>query len=171
MNEITKSEILILVFGVLIGASGYLANSLFLYSTSLNKEKSDVAEGLYLDISSLEDYLISTDRDFLANTNDKRIFIQGIPLYPDYGLYFAYQRDIPKMDRTIALDTFTFYKHILSAERDRARIFEIQRQGDLRDLTSAEKTRQQDLTMNVAREVNISVRLLPALKQKLNAAT
>jgi hypothetical protein len=171
MEDKIKSEILILILGVLIGASGYLANSLILWNTSMNKDRSDIAEGLYLDVSSLEDYLITTDQEVLANPDDKYIFVQGIPLYPDNGLYFVYQRDISKMDRKIAQDTFNFYNHLLSAERDRNNIFEIQRRGDLRELTSAELRRQQILTQSVAREVNISVNLLPALRQELEAAT
>ena len=171
MNEKTKAEIMLLLLGVLIGASGYLANSLFLWTTTVNKDKSDIAEGLFLDVSSLEDYLTAADQAFLLNTGDKSIFVQGTPIYPSNGLYFVYQRDISKMDRKIAKDTFTFYNHLLSAERDRSQIYEIQRLGDLRELTSAEKRRQQILTQNVASEVNISISLLPALKQELNAAT
>jgi hypothetical protein len=171
LDEKTKTEIIILTLGVLIGGSLYLTNSLFLYYTSMNKEKSDVAEGLYLDVSSLEDYLVAADREFLANPGDKYIFVQGTPLYPDNGLYFAYQRDIARMDRKIAQDTFTFYNHLLSAERDRNQIFEIQRLGDFRELTAVERRRQQILTQNVAREVNTSVSRLPALKQELDAAT
>jgi len=171
MDKNTRDQILILTLGVLIGASGYLANSLFLWNASVNKDKSDVAEGLYLDVSSLEDYLVAADREFLANSDDKYIYVQGTPLYSEHGLYFAYQRDIPRLDRKIAQDTFTFYNHLLSAERDRNRIFEIQRLGDLRELTTAERRRQQILTQNVAREVNTSVSLLPPLEQKLGAAT
>ena len=170
MDEQTKAQILILILGVLIGGSLYLTNSLFLWNASVNKDKSDVAEGLYLDISSIEDYLVTTDREFVANPDDRYIFVQGTPLYPDNGLYFAYQRDISKMDRKIAQDTFTFYNHLLSAERDRNQIFEIQRLGDLRELTSAERRRQQILTQDAAREVNMSVNLLPTLKQELDAA-
>jgi hypothetical protein len=136
----------------------------------MNKDKSDIAEGIYLDVSSVEDYLVAVDREFLANPGEKYIFVQGTPLYPDNGLYFAYQRDISRMDRKIALDTFTFYNHLLSAERDRNLIFEIQRLGDLRELTSAERRRQQILTQHAAREVNTSLSLLPALKQELDAA-
>jgi hypothetical protein len=171
MNENTKAQIFILMLGVLIGASGYLANSLFLWNTSVNKDKSDIAEGLYLDISSIEDYLVAADREFLANPDDQYIFVQATPLYPENGLYFAYQRDISRLDRKIAQDTFTFYNHLLSAERDRNLIFEIQRMGDLRELTAAERRRQQILTQSAAREVNMSVSLLPALKQELDAAT
>jgi hypothetical protein len=171
MDKNTRDQILILTLGVLIGASGYLANSLFLWNASVNKDKSDVAEGLYLDVSSIEDYLVNADREFLANPDDGYIYIQGTPLYPENGLYFAYQRDISKMDRKIAQDTFTFYYHLLAAERDRNRIFEIQRLGDLRELTTAERRRQQILTQNVAREVNTSLSLLPPLKQELGAAT
>ena len=170
MDEQTKAQILILILGVLIGGSLYLTNSLFLWNASVNKDKSDVAEGLYLDVSSIEDYLVAADREFLANPDDKYIFVQGTPLYPDNGLYFAYQRDISKMDRKIAQNTFTFYNHLLSAERDRNQIFEIQRLGDLRELTSAERRRQQILTQDAAREVNMSVNLLSTLKQELDVA-
>jgi hypothetical protein len=171
MNETTKAQIMILIIGIIIGGGLYLTNSLFLWNTSVNKDKSDIAVGLYIDVSSLEDYLIAADREFLANPGDKYIFVQATPLYPDNGLYFAYQRDIPWMDRKIAQDTFTFYNHLLSAERDRNLIFEIQRLGDLRELTSAERRRQQILTQSAAREVNTSVSLLPTLKQELAAAT
>ena len=171
MDEQTKSQIFILLLGVLIGASGYLVNSLFLWNTSVNKDRSDIAEGLYLDISSLENDLLAVDKEFVTNPDDKYIFVQATTIYPGNGLYFAYQRDIPRLDRTLAQDTFTFYNHLLSAERDRTLIFDIQRTGDLRELTNAERRRQQILTQHAAREVNISVSLLPALKQELDAAT
>ena len=171
MDQQTKAQIYILIVGILIGGGLYLANSLILYTTSMNQDRSDIAAGLSLDVSSLEDYLLTTDQGFLANSGDRYIFVQATPLYPDNGLYFAYQRDIPKMDRKVAQDTFTFYNHLLSAERDRNLIFEIQRQGNLRDLTTSERTRQQVLTRNVASEVNTSVSLLPALKKELDAAS
>lgn len=171
MDAKIKTQILILLLGVLIGASGYLANSLILWNASVNKERSDIANGVYLDVSSLENYIVSTDREFLSNPNGNYIFVQTTPLYSDNGLYFAYQRDIPRMDRKIAQDTFTFYNHLLSAERDRNLIFEIQRQGDTRDLTSSERQRQLILTQNVALEVNASVSMLSNLKQELDAAT
>jgi hypothetical protein len=171
MDQNTKTQIVILIAGVLIGGGIYLTNSLLLWNASVSKDRSDVAGGIYIDLSSLESYLIETDREFLANPDEKYIFIQETPLYPDNGLYFAYQRDISTMDRKIARDTFTFYGHLLSAERDRNNIYEIQRQGDLRDLTASDKRRQQILTMSASREVNMSVSLLPALKQELAAAT
>lgn len=171
MDENTKAQIMILIIGVLIGGGLYLTNSLLLWNMSVSKEKSDIAVGLNLDVSSLEDYLVAADREFLANPDGRYIFVQATPLYPDNGLYFAYQRDIPRMDRKVAEDTFTFYNHLLSAERDRNLIFEIQRLGDLRELTSAERRRQQILTQDAAREVNTSVSLLQNLKQELAAAT
>jgi hypothetical protein len=173
MEKQTKIQIYILLIGVLIGAGGYLANSLILYNNSLNKDKSDIAEGLYLDVSSLQDSLILADQEFQHPEDDCNadIFVQSTPLYPGNGLYYSYQRDIPKLDRTIARKTFTFYDHLLAAERDRSLIYEIQRQGDVRNLTEAEVRRQEILTQNVAREVNVSVSLLPTLKQDLDAAT
>jgi hypothetical protein len=171
MDEKTKKDVIILILGVLIGASGYLANSLFLYYTSVNNDKSDIAEGLFLDVSFLNETLVATDQEFLANPGDRYIFVQGTPLYPDHGLYFAYQRDVPKLDRKISLDTVTFYNHLMTAERDRSLIFDIQRLGDARELTSSEMRRQRILTENAAREVNITVGLLPALRQELGAVT
>jgi hypothetical protein len=75
------------------------------------------------------------------------------------------------MDRKVAEDTFTFYNHLLSAERDRNLVFEIQRLGDMRELTAAERRRQQILTQDAAREVNASVSLLGNLKQELASVT
>ena len=171
MDQNTKTQILILIIGIFIGGGIYLTNSLFLWNASVSKERSDVAGGIYIDVSSFENYLVEIDQNFLANPDDKYIFIQSTPLYPDNGLYFAYQRDISKMDRKIAQDTFMFYGHLLSAERDRNNIYEIQRRGDLRDLTLAEKKRQQILSQSVAHEVNMSVCLLSTLKQELAAAS
>ena len=83
----------------------------------------------------------------------------------------AYQRDIPKLDRKIAKDTFAFYDHLLQAERDRSLIYEINRQGDVRNLTDSELRRQEILAQNVARELNITVSLLTPLKEELDTAT
>lgn len=171
MDAKIKTEVIILILGVLIGASGYLVNSMYLWNTSVNKDKSDIAEGLYFDISSLQDHLIATDREFLANPENNNIFVQGTPLYPENGLYFAYLRDIPRLDRKIAQDTFTFYSHLMAAERYRSNIYEIQRMGDMRELTKAELRRQQILTHSAAIEVNTSVTLLLPLRQELAAAT
>jgi hypothetical protein len=171
VDDTTKTQILILIVGVLIGGGLYLTNSLYLWNTSVDKDKAEIAGGLSLDIESLEEYLLTTDLGFLANAGERYIFVQATPLYPDNGLYFSYQRDIPKMDRKVAKDTFSFYNHLLSAERDRALIFEIQRQGDLRELSSAELKRQQILTQHAAHELNASVSLLPILKQELDTAT
>lgn len=170
MDENIRIEIMVLIIGVIIGGGLYLANSLILYNMSMNKERTDIAESLYLDVSSFGDYLIAIDREFLANPSDAYIFVQQTPIYPDNGLYFAFQRDISKMDRKVAQDTFTFYYHLLAAERGRNLIYEIQRLSDLRERTKAEQRRQQILTRTVAQEVNISVSLLPALKQELDAA-
>jgi hypothetical protein len=167
MDDRLKVEIILVVIGVLIGASGYLANSFILWTASVDKERSDIAEGLYLDISSLEEKLVTADRDFITN-EDKYIYIQSDSFYTDNGLYFAYQRDIPKIDRKIANDTFVFYSHVFSAERYREQIYTIQRYGDTRIITTAEINQQQILTQKVAQEVNLSVGMLPELKRELN---
>lgn len=173
MEHQTKIQIFVLLIGVLIGAGGYLANSLILWNNALVKEKSDIAEGLYLDVSALNKTLALADKEFQHPEDDcdADIYVQSSPLYPANGLYYSYQRDIPKLDRKIARDTFAFYNHLLAAERDRNLIYEIQRQGDVRNLTAAEIRRQEVLTQNVANEVNITVGLLPALEQELDDAT
>jgi hypothetical protein len=173
MEHQTKIQIFVLLIGVLIGAGGYLANSLILWNNSLSKEKSDIAEGLYLDVSGIQDSLLLADYEFQHHYDDcdADIFVESTPLYPANGLYYAYQRDIPKLDRKLARDTFAFYDHLLQAERDRALIYEINRQGDVRNLTASELRREEILVQNVAREVNISVSLLPSLKEDLDTST
>jgi hypothetical protein len=173
MDEKTRNQIIILVLGVIIGATGSLANSLILWNASMMKERSDIAEGLYLDVAALQEPLLIADQEFEGPGDgcDYDIFVEANPLYPDNGFYYAIQKDIPKLDRRISTDTFVFYQHLLAAERDRKLMFEIQRQGDFRNLTSGEIRRQQILSENIAREVNWSVRLLPSLKQELDTAT
>jgi hypothetical protein len=173
MERQTKIQIYVLLIGVLIGAGVSLTNSLILWNNSLNKEKSDIAEGLYLDVTGLQDSLNLADYEFQHHYDDcdADIFVESTPLYPANGLYYAYQRDIPKLDRNIAKDTFAFYDHLLQAERDRSLIYEINRQGDVRNLTDSELRRQEILAQNVAREVNITVSLLAPLKEELDAAT
>jgi hypothetical protein len=85
-NENTKAQIFILLLGVLIGASGYLVNSLFLWNTSMTQDRSDIAEGLYLDISSLKNDLLAVDKEFVTNPDDKYIFVQATTIYPGNGL-------------------------------------------------------------------------------------
>ena len=170
MDDRLKMEIILVLFGVIIGASGYLANSFILWTASVDKEKSDIAEGLFLDISSLEENLVSADSEFTSK-GDNYIYIQPDPFYTDKGLFYVYQRDIPKIDRKIANETFIFYGHVLSAERLRGQIYTIQRYGDTRMITTAEITQQQSLTQKVAHEINSSVRMLPGLKQELNAVS
>ena len=46
MDENTRTQIIILIVGIIIGGGLYLSNSLFLYGTSVNKDKSEVSEGL-----------------------------------------------------------------------------------------------------------------------------
>jgi hypothetical protein len=173
MDEKTRAQIIILILGVIIGATGSLANSLILWNASMMKEKSDIAEGLYLDVSALREPLLIADQEFEGPGDgcDYDIFVEANPLYPDNGLYYAIQKDIPKLDRRISTDTFVFYQHLLAAERDRKLMFEIQRQGDFRNLTPGEIRRQQILSENIAREVNTSIGLLPSLKAELDAAT
>jgi hypothetical protein len=170
MDKKTQSDIIILTIGIIIGAGLSLSNSLFIYNMTLNKDRSDVAEGLYLDVSSLRDNLVATDQEFLANPGDNYIYVQATPLYPAKDLYFAYMQDIPTMNRKSAQDTVIFYNHLLAAEGDRSLIFDIQRLGDQRELTLAELKRQQILTRDAAREVNMSVNLLPDLSKELDTA-
>ncbi|MFA6226813.1 MAG: hypothetical protein WC620_11750 [Methanoregula sp.] len=75
MNEHTKAQIFILILGVLISGGLYLTNSIYLWNTSLSKDQSDIAEGLYLDVSSQEYDLVIADREFLANPDDTYIFV------------------------------------------------------------------------------------------------
>jgi hypothetical protein len=169
MDDRLKMEIILVLFGVIIGASGYLANSFILWTASVDKEKSDIAEGLYLDVSTLEEKLMTADSEFTSK-GENYIYIQQDPFYTDKGLYYVYQRDIPKLDRNVANDTFVFYNHIFSAERYRGQIYSIQRYGDTRMITTAEIKQQQDLTQRLALDVNLSVSMLSGLKQKLNKA-
>lgn len=171
MDRDLRLELLLVVIGILVGGGIYLINASYLWNTTMAKEKSDISEGIYLDIAALEDTLVYTDGLFLNNTNEKYIYIQPDPFYTSNGVYFSYHRDIPKLDRPIATSVFAFYNHLLLAERYRNNIYEIQRKGDVTDITISELKQQQMLTKSVAYEVNTSVGILKKIKPVLDAAT
>ena len=79
VNSDTRNQMIILLIGVLIGAAGYLANSLYLWHASIDKERSDIAEGLYLDVASLEDPLVVADQESQTpgDTCDDFVFVQS----------------------------------------------------------------------------------------------
>ena len=102
----------------LIGST-VLCHSAFLWNASVSKDKSDIAEGLYLDIASIEDYLVATDQQFLANPDDQYIFVQGTPLYRTTVLYSMHTKGIfPSSIEKTGRDTYTSII-TLSPERDR----------------------------------------------------
>jgi hypothetical protein len=168
MDDNHKAQLLILIIGALMGGGIFVVNSSYLWSVTLSKEKLDISEGISIDISALNQNLLNIDQSFLENSNnDKYIFLRLTPIYPDNGLYFSYQRDISKLDRKVANDTFVFYHHLLAAELYRNDIYVIQNGKSTSDLTTTEFKQQQLLTQNIAYEINESVKLLPVLKQEL----
>jgi len=109
------------------------------------------------------------DSGFINETVKNDVFIQETPLYSDTGMYFLLQKDIFLLDDQTSRDLFYFYTNLLSAERDRKLVFEIQRKGDTRELTTSEKYRQLVLTKSIRQAINNSVQILPKLETELEA--
>jgi hypothetical protein len=169
MDEKLKTQIIMIILGALIASSASLTNSYFLWNSQITAEKNNIAEGFSLEIATIKDDLINMDSGFIKETAMNDVFIQETPLYPDRGMYFLLQKDIFLLDDQPSRDLFYFYTNLLSAEQDRKLVFEIQRKGDTRELTTPEKYRQMVLTKSIRQAINNSVQILPKLEKELEA--
>jgi hypothetical protein len=167
MDDKLKNQIVMIVLGALIASSASLTNSFFILNAQTATEKQNIAKAFSLEITSLQDDLKNMDTGFLNETGQNAVFIQETPFYSDQGMYFLLQKDIFLLDDNTSQDLFIFYTNLLAAEQDRKLVFEIQRKGDMRELTTSEKYRQQMLTKNLKQEINNSVTVLPALEREL----
>lgn len=164
MDKITRNQIIMLILGAMISATALLSNSMLLWNTQMFNEKKVIAKSFSVEISTLKDYLIQLDGDFSNESLENEIFIQETPFYYDNGMYYILQRDIFRLDYKSSYEIYMFYTNLFIAEQNRRLIFEIQRKGDVRDLTIAEKYRQKMLTNTTKQAINNSVLILSELE-------
>jgi hypothetical protein len=167
MDDKLKSQIIMLILGAIIASTASLGNSYFLWSSQTTIEKKNIAQAFSLELTTIKDDLKILNAGFVNGTSKNDVFIQETPFYSDTGMYFLLQKDIFLFDDKTSRDLFFFYTNLLSAEQNRKLVFEIQRKGDVRQLTTPEKYRQSMLTKNIKQAINNSVTVLPDLETEL----
>jgi len=105
---------MLLILGVVIGGIIGFTSSYLMWKVQLKYNKSKVAQGFYLEISSLEKMI-----KLFAKAFDRAGPVEiGQPFYSD-GLFFACRKEIFGFNRDLSKRLFEFYTYLLTAEKDR----------------------------------------------------
>lgn len=129
-QRFTTDNIIIIFMG-LVAVSGTLAGAFLgayiggqkaieLYQIQQKNEQYDIARALYIDISRVEDNLIgykNISKTHEKNFSDPNWNLHSVtPIYPRYGLFYVYQKDISKLDDKTAIDLYNFYDGMIQHE-------------------------------------------------------
>ncbi len=114
MNE----KIMLLILGAVIGGIIGFTSSYFMWKVQIKYNKRNIAQGFYLEISSLEKMI-----ELFANAFDTPGPGTGMvkidqPFYSD-GLFFTFRKEISGFNRDLSKSLFEFYTYLLTAEKDR----------------------------------------------------
>ena len=117
MNEKIMLLILSAVIGGIIG--GFIS-SYFMWKVQIKYNNRNIAQGFYLEISSLEKMI-----ELFANASDTpgpgtgmAKIDQPFYIYSD-GLFFTFRKEISGFNRDLSKSLFEFYTYLLTAEKDR----------------------------------------------------
>lgn len=111
-------EIYILILGTIIGGIIGFIFSYAMWKVQINQNKRNIAQGFFLEISSLAE-MIKTYANVFSNPGPGAGLVKiEQPLYND-GLFLAYRKELFAFDKDLSKLLFEFYTSLLTAERDR----------------------------------------------------
>jgi hypothetical protein len=145
-------EIYILILGAVIGGIIGFISSYSMWKVQINQNKKNIAQGFFVEISSLEKMLETYAKVFNVPGPGGGLVKIEQPLYND-GLFFAYRKELFAFDENLSKLLFEFYSSILTAERDR--------QVDKSDMFFKQANHEMKNSIQKANE------LLPKLKKLL----
>jgi len=119
-------EIYILILGAIIGGIIGFTSSYAMWKVQLNRNNKNIAQGFFVEISSLEEMLKAYANMFSnPGPGDSPVKIEQ-PLYND-GLFFAYRKELFAFEKDLSKLLFEFYASLLTAEKyrqvDKSNIF------------------------------------------------
>ncbi len=122
MDALPK-ELALLIIGVVLGA---LASGIVQWKISHDEEDVElrnVAQALYIDISSVEEtYNYSLNH---TSIDKNHITVNNVHYYDDNGLYFIFNKDISKFDSETSKDLYDFYSFVLDVENKQEELLAI----------------------------------------------
>lgn len=111
-------EIYILILGAIIGGIIGFVSSYAMWKIQINQNMRNIAQGFYIEISSLEKTLENYAKVFSVPSPGAGPVKIEQPLYKD-GFFFAYRKELFAFDKNLSKLLFEFYTSLLTAERDR----------------------------------------------------
>jgi len=109
---------MLLILGVVIGGIIGFTSSYLMWIVQLKYNKSTVAQGFYLEISSLEKTIELYAKAFESAGLGASPVEIGQPFYSD-GLFFACRKEIFGFNRDLSKRLFEFYTCLLTADKCR----------------------------------------------------
>lgn len=119
-SELLSKEIKLLIIGAVLGAltSGIITYTITwkLSHDEKEAELQNIAQALYYDISSIEDFFNYS----LNNSASKSNYVHVIDAhyYDDNGLYYVFCKDISGFDSETSQDLYDFYSFVLGIENE-----------------------------------------------------
>ena len=113
-----EKKIIILILGTVIGGIIGFMSSYIMWKVQIKYNKKNIAQGFYLEISSLEKTIELYAKAFDTPGPGATPVKIGQPLYGD-GLFFACRKEIFGFNQDLSKNLFEFYTYLLTAEKDR----------------------------------------------------
>jgi len=111
-------KIALLIVGALLGGIIGFISSYSMWKVQMNQNKANIAQGFYLEISSMENTIEQYAKVFIAPGLGAGPVKIEQPFYSN-GLFFDCRKEIFSFYKDLSKTIFEFYTCLLVAERDR----------------------------------------------------
>jgi len=111
-------EIILLIFGAIIGGIIGFMSSYSIWKFQIKYDKKNIAQGFYLEISSLEKTIELYAKAF-SNPGPGAGLVEILQSIYGDGLFFTWRKEMFGFNQNLSKNLFDFYNNLLTAERNR----------------------------------------------------
>lgn len=141
------------IFYILFGAIIAFSSTYILEWNKKREEVKNIAKALYIEITLNEKSIAGLNNLIKSQSNPNSIITIPQILYPDNGLYFAFQDKISLFEKNISEALYTFYQKLVNAENERRLIL---RQNELANKNIL--TEKEDIRIASTKRMLLSVK-------------
>jgi hypothetical protein len=132
-----SKDVVLVLFGAVVGAViAFILSTIgtyWLWQEQVSLEQHNIASALYYDVQKINQSFNRTMVFKEKTDNEARIdhpnaiihFVQNTPYYSSDGLYYAFQHDISKFDKSLSQDIYLFYEYVNDIETRREYLSEM----------------------------------------------